>query len=217
MNNRDYKCFAADEVFHVYNRGVNKMDIFNDEQDLEIFLCRMKENLFPELMGKDKKSKSIARRKLLPVGAYDLLSYCLMKNHFHFLIRQNTELPITQFILKVCTGYSKYFNKKYGRVGAVFQDRCRAVRIQKNEQLLWTSFYIHNNPKKAGIVDKLSDYKWGSYLDYIGLRDGIICKKEIILEQFNSQDSYSRWFEDPKLSMEIEGNLIGNQDLLIDY
>lgn len=214
VNNRDYKDFSKGEIYHIYNRGVGKMDIFQDDEDLTFFLYRLKENLFPESVKKRSRSATY-RRKPLPSNSFDLVSYCLMPNHFHLLIQQKTDLPITQLLLKICTGYSKYFNKKYDRVGAVFQDRSKAVRIEKNEQLLWTSFYIHNNPKKAGLVTDLSDYKWGSYLDYVGLREGTLCKKDIIFGQFNFSKSYFKYFDDLD-SNEIDNNLVGHQDLLID-
>jgi len=214
MNNRDYKDFARNEIFHIYNRGVGKMNIFLNEEDYILFLSRLKENLFPKSIKKQSLNFS-DRRKTLPPNSFDLISYCLMPNHFHMLIQQKTDLPITQLILKVCTGYSKYFNKKYDRVGSVFQDRFKSVRIKKNEQLLWTSFYIHDNPRRAKIIKKLTNYRWNSYLDYAGLQYESLCKKEIIIEQFNSPSSYLKYFDDLKFK-EIENNLIGHQDLLID-
>ena len=107
MNNRDYKEFAKDEIYHIYNRGVSKMDIFIDEQDFKVFLSRLKENLFSELIDYSLLPKQVIRRKVLPPNSYDLISYCLMPNHFHILIKQNTNLSISKIILKVFTGYSK--------------------------------------------------------------------------------------------------------------
>lgn len=218
VNNRDYKEFASGEIYHVYNRGVGKMNIFVDEQDFKVFLFRLKENLFPESIDYSLLPKYAARRKTLPSNSFDLISYCLMPNHFHLLIRQNTELSITQLILKVCTGYSKYFNKKYDRVGSLFQDKFKAVRINRNEQLLWTSFYIHENPKKALLVSELSDYFWSSYRDYAGLKNNffIICKTEFILSQFNSPKAYLEYFKNPKKNRDITNKLISVLDLTID-
>ena len=194
MNNRDYKDFAEDEIYHVYNRGVGKMDIFIDDQDYKIFIARLKENLYPELIDYSELPKYAVRRKTLPPNSYDLISFCLMPNHFHMLLKQNGNLPITQLILKVCTGYSKYFNKKYNRVGSIFQDRFKSVRIKKNEQLLWTSFYIHKNPIEAKIVTNLSNHKWNSFLEYTNPVSEGLCKKELILDQFQTSNSYLGWF-----------------------
>lgn len=206
MNNRDYKDFAIGEIYHVYNRGVGKMKIFLDETDYRVFLSRLKENLFPELIDYSLLPKGAARRKTLPSNSFDLISYCLMPNHFHLLIKQNTELPINRLVTKICTGYSKYFNKKYDRVGSVFQDRFKAVRIKKNNQLLWVLYYIHKNPVEGQLVKYSKDYKWSSTLEHEGLVSEPICKKEIITKQF-------RQISDK----ETEDNLTSNLDLLIDY
>ncbi len=215
MNNRDYKEFSKGEIYHIYNRGVGKMKIFKDEEDFKVFLFRLKENLFPELIKNNHLPKSAYRRKTLPINSFDLISYCLMPNHFHLLIKQNSDISISILILKLCGGFSKYFNKKYNRVGSLFQDQFKAVLIYKNEQLLWTSLYIHKNPLEAGIINNLCNYKWNSYLDYAGLKNNIPCKKEIILKQFNSPETYLNYFKKTETN-KIKNKMIGHQDLLID-
>jgi len=216
MNHRDYKEFAKDEVYHVYNRGVGKMKIFKDDEDYKVFLFRLKENLFPELIDNKNLRKSNYRRKVLPPGSFDLITYCLMPNHFHFLIKQNADLPISILILKLCGGFSKYFNKKYERVGSLFQDQFKSVLIESNEQLLWTSLYIHENPLKGSLVENLQDYEWSSYLDYADIKNDLLCKKELILEQFHSSQSYLEYFKNPEINKDISNKMIGCQDLLID-
>lgn len=196
MNRRDYKQFAKNSTYHIYNRGVNKMNIFEKEYDYRVFLFRLKENLFPDAEKSDrfKLPKRQQRRKLLPPNSFDLIAYCLMPNHFHLLIQQKTELPITKLISKVCTGYSKYFNKTYERVGQLFQDQFKSVTIENNEQLLWTSFYIHKNPVEAQIVKYPEHYNWSSYIEYLE-NNYEICNKKIILEQFNNPQKYFRYFK----------------------
>lgn len=192
MNNRDYKQFAPGEIFHLYNRGVGKMNIYRDKEDYGFFLLRLKESLFPDLVDRSKLSKLERKRKILPPNSFDLICYCLMPNHFHLLIKQRTDLPISKLISKVCTSYSLYFNKKYDRVGALYQDQFKSVLISGNEQLLWTSLYIHKNPLEAGLVSDLDHYMWNSYMDYADLRDGILCNKEILLDQYHSPYEYLR-------------------------
>lgn len=189
MNNRDYKQFAPGSVYHLYNRGVGKMDIFLDEEDYLFFLRRIKETLYPALVS------SVGRRYVptkLPEGAFDLLLYVLMPNHIHFGVMQNTELPLSAFMSKICTSYSKYFNKKYDRVGSLFQDQFKAVVVTSNEQLLWLAAYIHNNPVKAGLVKNLDNYSYSSHLDYTGARKGMLCKKDLILGQYKSVEDYAK-------------------------
>jgi putative transposase len=167
MNNRDYKNFTAGYVYHVYNRGNEKRIIFNDSEDHLFFVKRLKENIFPSLQPKRSKKNTYVR-KILPLGSFDLICYCLMPNHFHLLIRQNTEIDISKLMSKLCTSYSKYFNKKYNRVGVLFQDQFKAVRIDSDEQMNIVIEYIYNNPLRAGLVSNWRDYP------YTGVEDALL-------------------------------------------
>ncbi len=218
MKNRDYKIFEKSGIYHVYNRGVGKMNIFKDKQDFRVFLSRLRENIFPENKkgGSRHKNNKIYERKTLPNNSFHLICYCLMPNHFHFLIQQRGEIPVSKLISKVCTSYSMYFNKKYKRVGTIFQDTFKAVVIETNNQLLWVSCYIHENPRKAELVNNLENYKFSSYLEYSGIRDDLLCTKNIILEQFHSSKVYLQNFNDSTKSKIAKEKLIGIQDLLLD-
>jgi putative transposase len=197
VKNRDYKNFSVGDIYHVYNRGVNKADIFVTIKDYAVFLHRLKENLFPELINKKKLSLVEKRRKTLPPNSFDLVAYCLMPNHFHLLIQQKTGLSITKLMSKLCTSYSMCFNKAYDRIGAVFQDQFKAVLIESNEQLLWTSYYIHKNPVEADIVKNPNNYKWSSFSEYFNQNNNLkLCNKEIIFGQFKSETQYLKYFED---------------------
>ena len=220
MNNRDYKEFAPGSYYHVYNRGNGKQDIFLDKEDYNFFLFRLKEALYPdsieEIMQKKDKEKKLSgdRRTALPKGSFDLVCYCLMPNHYHFLIKQNNDISIAKLIAKVCTGYSKYLNKKYSHAGHVFQDRFRAVIVDSNEYIVWLSGYIHDNPKTAGLVQNLIDYPWSSYFDYIGLTQGDLCKKDIILDQFENANNYKRYVHE--VGKLVSERKIDSQKLKID-
>ena len=173
------------------------MDIFLDKEDRHFFLKRLREALYPTESQVIKTMVPIApiaprenRRSQLPDGAFELLLYCLMPNHFHLVIQQDSELTISALMSKVCTSYSKYFNKKYDRVGSLYQDQFKAALVSSNEQLLWLASYIHRNPFKAKLVNSLRDYPYSSHLDYIEARKGTLCKKELILGQFKSIREY---------------------------
>ena len=186
MGNRDYKESGENAYFHVYNRGNSKNDIFLSDEDYRLFILRLNQNLFPDLY----KPKRIFSDPL-PEGSFSLISYCLMPNHFHLLIRQNKSLPISRLILKVCTSYSKYFNRKYDRVGHVFQDQYKQVLVDHNDYLKWLSAYIHQNPVTAGIVKNPDDYRWSSAGDYIGQGNHLMqCDKAVVLDQFGGSIDY---------------------------
>jgi REP element-mobilizing transposase RayT len=188
MNNRDYKQFALGSTYHIFNRGVGKIDIFLDQEDYFFFLTRLKEALYPGYVASPLSRRYTPTK--LPEGAFDLLLYVLMPNHFHLCLTQKTELPVSVIISKICTSYSKYFNKKYKRVGSLFQDQFKAVLVESNEQLLWLTAYIHRNPLKAGLVKNLDEYLYSSHLDYAGKRKGTLCQKGLILGQYKSTEEY---------------------------
>ncbi|OGN09668.1 MAG: hypothetical protein A3J46_01600 [Candidatus Yanofskybacteria bacterium RIFCSPHIGHO2_02_FULL_41_11] len=169
MHYRDYKNFHPNGFFHVYNRGHNKDLVFKDEEDYLFFIKRAKQILGLQKTGMSRWMNS------LPEGSFSVLSYCLMPNHFHFLILQKTNLPISRFISKLCTSYSIYFNKKYENVGSVFQGRFKAKLVDSDLYLTYLSVYIHKNPKQP--------FKWpySSMAGYIGMgRDSLVDKDLII-------------------------------------
>ena len=135
------KTYVPDSYYHVYNRGVSKQTIFRDEQDYEVFLGLLKRYLSPT---------PTLRANRVPYPSYagevQLLSYCLMPNHFHLQLYQTSEEGMQLLLKSVSVAYSMYFNKKHKRVGAVFQQRYRAVRIVNDAQLVHISRYIHMNP-----------------------------------------------------------------------
>lgn len=217
MKNRDYKHFEKGEIFHAYNRGVGKIDIFLDDQDRSVFMNRLYENLFPDKYKNEQKliKEPKYKRKLLPPNSFELICYCLMPNHFHLVIKQLNNIPISQLISKVCTGYSMYFNKKHERVGSLFQDVFKAVHVENNSQLLWLSLYVHENPIKAGLIQNLDKYKWSSYLSYKGMEKGI-CKPDIILNQYTNREKYFEYFSNQTIRTELQNQMLVSGDILID-
>ncbi|MEK7642782.1 MAG: transposase [Patescibacteria group bacterium] len=195
MKRRDYKNNAVGEIYHIFNRGNNREDVFLDNQDCRIFLRRLglvlkikKEVLDESEMTTSPKSRT--QIKSFPENSFKIHAFCLMKNHFHLLIEQCSEIPISKFMHKVCTSYSMYMNKKYRRVGHVFQDRFKSVIIESNDQLMWVSNYIHSNPIKDRLVEKLINYKWSSYADYVNQRNNPILTKDFLITVFNSTENF---------------------------
>ena len=194
MKNRDYKEFAVGEIYHIYNRGNNKEKIFLDNQDYRAFIFRLGLSLgfnFKELSENPLMyfPRSRIRINSKP-NLFKLHSFCLMPNHFHLLIEQITDIPISSLILKLCTSYSMYFNKKYKRVGNVFQDCFKSVLIKSNPQLMWNSAYIHMNPVEAKLVDDPKDYEWSSYKDFLDKRDLIFISKDLIPTIFTNKEKF---------------------------
>jgi len=126
-----------------------------------------------------------------------------MPNHLHLLLKQTKDNGISKFMQKVGTGYANYFNKKYNRMGHLFQGRFRAVHIKDDEQLKNIFVYVHANPisliepnwKEKGIrnpekaIKFLETYKWSSYLDYIGKKNfPSVSRRKFISEVMGGSD-----------------------------
>ena len=195
MNNRDYKKFSNGSIAHIYNRGNNKEKIFFDEQDYRAFLFRLglclgfSEN---ELNKEKLTSMPYFRIRITAMERknFKLHAFCLMPNHFHLLIKQTGGISISKLISKLCTSYSKFINKKYKRIGHVFQDCFKTTQIENNTQLMWTSAYIHMNPVKDKIVKHPAEYIWSSYNDYASNRNLIIVSKKLLLETFGDKKDF---------------------------
>ncbi len=184
--------FVNDEYYHVFNRGVAKMPIFNNAFDYKHFLSTI---LYYQVDG-PKPRFSLFRKQPTPLDKnrkiIDIVSYCLMPNHFHFLLRQKRDNGITEFVSKISNSYTRYFNTKNKRVGHLLQGEFKSVHVDSNEQLLHLSRYIHLNPLIGYVTKELNSYRWSSYIEYLGLIDGI-CFKEEVLGQFKSAKDYEKF------------------------
>ena len=126
----------------------------------------------------------------------EIICYCLMPNHFHFLLRQIREGGITEFVSKLSNSYTKYLNIKNNRVGPLLQGDFKAVHVDNNEQLLHLSRYINLNPLVGYVTRDLDFYRWSSYPEYVGNVGNEICNKKIILDQFKSKEHYKQFVLD---------------------
>lgn len=178
--------------YHIYNRGVGKMEIFKDEADYGVFLSYIKEYLSPVPEGEPPVRKVYVQDRVFTVTArmpinysekLKLICYCLMPNHFHLLIKQLENESMRNFLHSLLLRYSMYFNKKYDRVGPVFQGRYKAVFVETEEYLLYLSRYIHLNPGEytSNILNAKS-----SYADYLKLKNTSWVSTDEILFYFNN-------------------------------
>ena len=201
--------FAEGEYYHVYNRGVEKRTIFLDNSDRDrfqklLFLCNGSKSIIYRLIQGSTLYKTEKGEALVAIGAY-----VLMPNHFHLLLKETHSNGITEFMRKLTTGYSMYFNKKNTRVGPLVQGTFKAEHVDNDEYLKYLFAYIHLNPvklidpkwKESGIKDRkkaekyLKDYRYSSYVDHLGEKreEGVIlASKEFpgYLEEENEFEAY---------------------------
>lgn len=163
------KLYVENGYYHVYNRGVEKRDIFLDEQDYVVFLRFLKEYLLPPSHPDLIALQGINPRRK-PKNFHEeivLYAYCLMPNHFHLFVKQVTLTGLKEFMRAVATNYSMYFNHKYHRVGPLFQGNYKASLILDDIYFLHITRYIHANPGDLARVGPLQEYQWSSYKFYL--------------------------------------------------
>jgi putative transposase len=187
--------FANGEYYHVYNRGVDKRDVFLDENDHMRFLKNLREfnnNLIREerlRMQNDLKSEFDSDTESNSEKQFvEIIAYCLNPNHYHLILKQNLEKGIEKFMQKIGTGYTNYFNKKYERSGALFQGKFKAIHIDSNEYLLYLSAYVNRNNFIHGYGNNSKEWKYCSAPDYLVKRNGTLCNKDVILDQFKEKE-----------------------------
>ncbi len=215
--------FTEGEIYHIYNRGVEKRNIFLDNKDYFRFIHDLFEfndeepaSLLyykkPFIQSYETKSHRIDHKRKLIV---EILVFALMPNHFHLLLRQRKESGISQFMHKLGVGYSMYFNQKYERAGSLFQGPYKAVLVEKDSHFLHLPYYIHLNPldlkflewrnkeikNYRAAVKFLKNYRWSSFLDYIGKKNfPSVTQREFLMEFFKGPQNYKKeiikWLEE---------------------
>lgn len=222
------KPYLAGGYYHIYNRGVNKRTIFKDEQDYAVFLSYLKIYLLPK--DKEGLSSIISNKNSSPKekdqalrelnlnnfnGQIELIAYCLMPNHFHLLVHQINERDIKLFLQSLMTRYTMFFNKKYRRIGSLFQGCYKAVLVETDEQLLYLTRYIHLNPVKSSHERSHLLKQPSSYRNYLGEIKQDWVKPSFILQNFSKEgfNSYQNFvetddFETEDVSVHLLENLL---------
>lgn len=211
--------FVKDNIYHIYNRGVEKRQIFMEDYDYLRFIHNLFEfnDISPAGRFSQGKTITISKNRDLLV---EILCFCLMPNHFHLMVRQIKEGGITYFMKKLGTGYAMHFNKKYERVGSLFQNRFKAILVENDQYLLQLSKYIHLNPlevfdsewkmKKilsAEHIKFLENYRWSSYQDYIGSKNfPSVIHRDFILDISGGKQKYQQFVTNstlPQINFEL--------------
>lgn len=188
--------FVIEEKYHIYNRGVDKRNIFEDKEDLIRFLQSMKEFNSTEsigsIHGNSFKSLEIKSTKLKLVR---FVAYCLNQNHYHFILEPLVENGVQKFMHKIATGYTNFFNEKYKRTGSLFQGKYKSIHIGTNDYLLHLSVYInfnnlvHENLNKSWLL-QLPFSSLGEYAKQV--KKDAFCDTSVILNQYSSRVEYMR-------------------------
>lgn len=188
--------FVNDSIYHIYNRGNEKRPIFHTRRDYSRFI---KAAQYYQLEGPKPKFSNFSKGGLfkpsLDKKIVAILCFCIMPNHFHFMVRQLKDGGVVEFIRKLSDSYTKYYNIKHERVGPLLQGRFKAVLVESDEQFIHLSRYIHLNPLVSFLIKDLKQYEWSSYNEYIKNSNGI-CSKEDILGFFKTSKKYEQFVLD---------------------
>jgi putative transposase len=205
--------FAPGEHYHLCIRGNNKQDIFRDNSDRARMLFLVTHLQSPEPVSKIGRIVQEYRKthewnvdpelvsQIIKTRYVALEALSFMTNHVHLGVCEREERGTVRYMHRVLDAYAKYFNTKYETVGHLFQGPYRAVHIEDNDQLLYTSTYIHRNPRELpGMAGREHEYEWSSYQDYVGSnRFGELLDTSLVLGQFDSPEDY-RAFVDSSIA-----------------
>ena len=179
--------YVQGQYYHIYNRGFNKEKIFFNDDNYYYLLKKMKSS-FKE---------------------YDanVIAYCLMPNHYHFLVQQLSETDLSKWLRKIFVGYSQAINKQQNRSGTLFEGRPKHIAIDKEEYLDHLMWYIHTNPVSAGLVRKPEEWKFSNFLECIGKRNGVMVDKNFIKERYGSLSEYETFVNEYVCNESLENKM----------
>lgn len=203
--------------YHIYNRGVDKRSIFENDADrwrflqaLGLFNCKKtREKVLWKLETQKDGANMKTLRSYLSDGNNEplvaLMADCLMANHYHLILKEIAEDGIAKFMQKIGTSYTMYFNKKNNRTGSLFQGSYKSVKIDNDLYLQYLLVYINViNPaeiiqpdlKERGVRDLekimnfASDYRWSTHKEFLQIRDSFIIDKDVLGNIFNDPEKY---------------------------
>ena len=168
--------FTQGQYYHLYNRGAGKGKIFFNDGNYQYLLRLVKEYY-------QKHGATV-------------IAYCLMPNHYHFLLRQETDEPLSEFMQVLFNAYVQALNLQQGRTGTLFEGRFKHRRVDQWEYLMILCRYIHLNPVKAKLVTRPEDWAYSNYREWIGVRDGALVNKVFVQNHFPSADEYVKFVSD---------------------
>lgn len=165
--------FAAGHYYHIYNRGAGQELIFYEPENYIYCLG---------LVKKYYRNYSIS-----------VIAYCLMPNHYHFLFRQDGDIPLSKFVGVLFNAYVQAVNRQQDRSGTLFEDRFKHIHVDKEPYLLQLCRYIHANPVKAGLATNLDEWPYSNYREWVQTRRGSLVDHELVDTYFLERSAYKEF------------------------
>jgi len=192
---------ATGEVYHVLNRSVQKVPIFQGKRECNFFLEAMEYYLQvepPVKFSLYKTNKDRFNFKMDENFLVKVIAYCLMPNHFHLILKQLVEEGIKKYIQRLTNSFAHYYSKKYESSGHLFEGNFKAVRVGSDEQMWHLSRYIHLNPVSSYLVEEPEDYLFSSYKIYLAKEKSDFIDPSLIMGNFSSPAKYEAFVKNRK-------------------
>jgi REP element-mobilizing transposase RayT len=179
--------FTLGGFYHIYNRGAHREPIFREEGNYLFVLRKVKRY----------------------VKEFDLtiIAYCLMPNHYHWLVRQDGDQAAALLPQRVFNSYSKAYNKRYEHSGTLFEGPNKALKIESQDHLLHLCRYIHANPVKDGLVHHPEEWPYSNYPEWMGLRPGSLIDDAFVKAHFSSPADYREFVFDYLVERRLLGGV----------
>jgi len=168
--------YLPGQYYHFYNRGRSRLDIFIEPENY-LFVIQ--------------KIKIFAQKYSL-----SMIAYCLMPNHYHFLVRQDGEFPAGLLPQRVFNSYSKAFNLRYAHHGTLFESPYQVKAVEKDDHLMHLCRYIHGNPQRARLVQRVDAWPFSNYPEWVGLRNWGLCDQDFVKENFPKPKDYADYVQE---------------------
>ncbi len=165
--------FTQGGHYHIFNHGANRQPIFRENENYRFLLCRVK--------------AAAAEWRV------SVLAYCLMPNHYHFVLRQDGERSVSGFMQAIFNSYAKAFNKRYKRTGTLFEGPYWALAVTTEEYLTHLCRYVHRNPLNANLIAHLSEWPYSNYPEWIEARQGALVDRDFVRSRFPTPKAYERF------------------------
>ena len=191
---RQARKLSNTNIYHVMIRGINRQTIFESEEDKNVFLSEL---------GRCKE-----------ISGFKLYAFCLMSNHVHLLLEVQEE-PLSMVLRRIGVRYAGWYNRKYDRVGHLFQDRFRSENVETEQYFLTALRYIIQNPMKAGLEKCPGTYRWSSYLAYVKGK-GSITDTQYAVNMIGDRAKLIEYLCEPNDDIVMDMNTIGSIRLISD-
>lgn len=185
---------SQDQIYHIFSRSIAGFQIFNNNSDYQRILQLLK--YFQIKEPPTKFSFFLELKQVQQNGFFNyfgllakdqikiiqIIAYCLMPTHIHLILKQLTPDGISKFMGNFLNSYSRYFNSKYHRKGPLWESKFQNVLVEKDEQLLHLTRYLHLNPVTAHLIEQPEDWIYSSFNEYIGKSKYSFCRFKGLLE-----------------------------------